>query len=297
MHDPIPACFSVDRERARDDQYSLRAGQTLATNVYRTKIAGKCRLIVATWCKSLLAHGFTISLEDQEAKAQSTYKIELAPWCFWRKQGLKTFTVEGTRVDLFWDLRNAKFYTEPEPKCDYYVALASEGEVVLVLGDMKKEAYRKARSRPSLIDPILISRKEHIYAKRKFITRAKFSERAAAHEISIECTCGSNSAGLDPEMTIRIDGNLVTRVRHLQWKFRGNETIFVNKIAIEVFWDVHDWLFSPGLRHSLFIFRPSTSNPSSTLMNIGHGGSMNGSEVSMGGSPDFCLYLHAWKTE
>jgi hypothetical protein len=84
-------------------------------------------------------------------------------------------------------------------------------EVVLLLGDLQKDAYKKIGCRPALIDPILVSRKEHIFGKKMFFTRIKFHEKGSFHEVSIECKNKSNTGnclnGVEPEMEIRIDGD------------------------------------------------------------------------------------------
>ncbi|KAJ6748516.1 hypothetical protein OIU79_029595 [Salix purpurea] len=115
-------------------------------------------------------------------------------------------------------------------------------------------------------------------------------------------------------MAIKIDGHLVIHVKHLQWKFRGNESINLHKLRVEVYWDVHDWLFSPGLRHALFIFKPimpctslsslSTSSSPSPLSSSTPLSSQTGTGSDSlerpdagGGSFDFCLSLYAWKVE
>lgn len=294
----IPACFSSG-EKATDDPAAVtRSGQSVFMSVYRTKLADQCRLITITWCKNLLLHGLSVSVQGSEEDSQYTCKVELKPWYFWRKQGSKRFVVDGKPVDVFWDLKAAKFGGETEPSSEYYVAVVCDEEVVLLLGDLKKEAYRKTGCRPSLIDPILVSRKEHIFGKKKFVTRLKFHERGRFHEMSIECKNG----GVDPEMEIRIDGHLIIHVKHLQWKFRGNECVRLNKVRIEVYWDVHDWFFSPGLRHALFIIKPSLSSvstPSSSLtstpLSSGSSGSTQGFNSS--GPSEFCLFLYAWKVE
>ncbi|KAI6675422.1 hypothetical protein NL676_003328 [Syzygium grande] len=312
----IPACFSSG-EKLSDDQAAVtRSGQSVFMSVYRTKIADQCRLITITWCKNLMLHGLSVSVEGPEGENQYTCKVELKPWYFWRKQGSKHFTVEGKVVDIFWDLKAAKFNGETEPNSEYYVAVVCDEEVVLLVGDLKKDAYRKTGCRPALIDPILVSKKEHIFGKKKFSTRAKFYEKDGCHEISIECknrnfsggsiSNGSSPNGIEPEMEIRIDGQLAIHVKHLQWKFRGNESVYVNKLRVEVYWDVHDWLFSPGLRHALFIFKPilsslsvsSTSSPyASTPLSsqTESSGSVDG--ISASGSTEFCLFLYAWKVE
>ncbi|KAJ8751998.1 hypothetical protein K2173_001024 [Erythroxylum novogranatense] len=323
MHDyqfGIPACFTSGEKLADDPGTITRSGQSAFMSVYRTKVADQCRLITITWFKNLLLHGLSVSIEGAERENQYNCKVDLKPWYFWRKQGSKRVMVDDKAVDIFWDLKAAKFNGETEPVSDFYVAVVCDEEVVLIIGDLKKDAYRKSGCRPALIDPILISRKEHVFGKKNFSTRIKFHEKGRLHHISIECNnrngCGntnnSNSTnGTDPEMEIRIDGHLVIHVKHLQWKFRGNQSINLHKQKIEVCWDVHDWLFSPGLRHGLFIFKPiisfsslspsssspplssSTSTPMSSQ--TGSSGSLEG--CNAGGSSDFCLFLYAWKVE
>uniref|UniRef100_A0A803PGY5 protein-serine/threonine phosphatase n=1 Tax=Cannabis sativa TaxID=3483 RepID=A0A803PGY5_CANSA len=259
----IPACFSSgERPQADDPAAVIRSGQSVFMSVYRTKIAGQCRLITITWCKNLLLRGLSVSIQGVQDEEDEQYqcKVELKPWYFWRKNGDKQFVLDGTIVNVAWDLKAAKFNGETEPQSDYYVAIVCEEEVVLLVGDMKKDAFRKTGCRPSLIDPILVSRKEHLFGKRKFSTRVKFHEKANSHEILIECnnsiipsydsTTGMISTGSDPELEVQVDGKQVLHVKHLQWKFRGNESVFVSKTKVEVYWDVHDWLFSSGTRHA-----------------------------------------------
>ncbi|KAL1814637.1 hypothetical protein ACET3Z_017211 [Daucus carota] len=294
----IPACFSSGERFGDDSRAVTRSGQSVFMSVYRTKIADQCRLITVTWCKNLLLHGLSVSVEGPDDDSQYTCKVELKPWCFWRKQGSKRFLVDGKPVDIFWDLKAAKFNGETEPSTEYYVAVICDEEVVLLLGDLKKDAYRKTGCRPALIDPIYIGR---------------------FHDISVECknkrhNSGSNSLnGGDLEMEIKIDGHLVLLVKHLQWKFRGNESIHLNKVRVELYWDVHDWLFSPGLRHALFIFKPSLLSSSSSLKassppfssslsstplssKTGSCDSTEGLDASTGSS-EFSLFLFAWKVE
>ncbi|KAL6524535.1 hypothetical protein OROHE_016206 [Orobanche hederae] len=307
----IPACISSSAEKLTDNPTAIvKSGQNVFVSVYRTKIAGHCRSITVTWCKNLLLHGLSVSVEGSNEENQHTCKIELKPWYFWKKTGSKRFLIDSDNykrpVDVFWDLRLAKFNGEAEPSSDYYVAVVSDGEVVLLLGNMKNEAYRKTGSRPALIDPILISRKEHVFGKRRFGTRVRFHEKGSLHEISIQCkqyriSSLINGDDDDPEMEIRIDGHLVVHVKHLQWKFRGNESIRLRKGRIEVYYDVHDWLFSPGLRHALFIFKP-TLFLSSSISSSAPLPSQTGTSSSVDGcaapdAPDFCLFLYAWKVE
>ncbi|XP_055959803.1 uncharacterized protein LOC126657296 [Mercurialis annua] len=309
-----------------------RSGQSVFMSVYRTILANQCRLITITWCKNLLLHGLSISVQPTNNQDHhQECKIELKPWCFWRKQGGKQFLVDGKAVDVVWDLKQAKFNGETEPQSDYYVAVVSEGEVVLLLGDLKKDAYRRTKCRPSLNEPILVSRKEHVVGKRKFSTKIKkeptsyssncisvgqhsvnvvgsFSPISAPlsqlsknkihekdtkfHEISIECI---NGFEFDPKLEIKVDGEIAFEVKHLQWKFRGNEIIDVSKRKVEVYWDVHDWLFGSGPRYGLFIFKPVSS--SIPLLNDQEVACAPREEDNACGSSSFCLFLYTWKVE
>ncbi|KAJ0571243.1 hypothetical protein HanHA300_Chr05g0188111 [Helianthus annuus] len=278
-----------------------RSGQSVFMSVYKTKVGDQCWLITITWCKNMLLHGLSVSIDGPHVETKC--KVELKPWYFWRKQGSKSFVLDGKAIDVFWDLKSAKFHGETEPSSEYYVAVVCDDEVVLLLGDMKKDAYRKTGCRPSLTDPVLISRKEHVTAKKKFSTRVKFHEKGRFHEISIESKNISTDHGVDSEMEIRIDGHLMIDVKHLQWKFRGNESISFKKVNIEVFWDVHDWLFSPGVRHALFIINltspvaafPAASPAISWSSRLASPGSTKGFDASE--LYEFSLFLYAWKLE
>ncbi|XP_076929992.1 uncharacterized protein LOC143594614 [Bidens hawaiensis] len=300
LQDPIgiPSCFSAGA--GDQDQYATvtKSGQTLFMSVYKTQIAGSCRFITVTWLKHMLLHGLTVSVDgDESTDTESTCKVELKSWCFWRKQGSKRFSITGKTLDVYWDLKSAKFNGETEPSSEYYVAVVCDQEVVLMLGDLKKDAYRKTGCRPALYNPVLISRKEHVFGKKKFSTRLKFHEKGRSHELSIECKNKGVGDAVAPTMEIRIDDRLMINVKHLHWKFRGNECIHFGKVRIEVYWDVHDWLFSPGLRHALFIFKlavPNTS-PAISAASLPSSGSVDGFDPSE--LNEFCLFLYAWKVE
>ncbi|XP_071712438.1 uncharacterized protein [Rutidosis leptorrhynchoides] len=301
---PIPSCFSSATNDHDHSTSVTKSGQTLFMSVYMTKISGYSRCITITWFKHMLIHGLSVSIDGLGSHdTDYTCKVELKPWCFWNKQGSKRFSIKDKVFDVFWDLKSVKFNGETEPRSEYYVAVVCDQEVVLLLGDLKKNAYRKTGCRPALIDPVLVSRKEHVFGKKKFCTRLKFHEKGRFHDISIECKSRGTGNENYPEMEIRIDGDLMIHVKNLQWKFRGNECIHLSKVRIEVFWDVHDWLFSPGLRHALFIFKlnfpansPAISAPSSPLSSISSG-SVSGDGFDPSGLHEFCLFLYAWKVE
>lgn len=299
MSDTIPSCFSGDRGGLQG-----KTTQSLVTCTYQTKLAGHCHLVIVTWCKNVMGQGLSITVdEDEDPSIQSMCKVELKPWYFWRKQGSKSFEVDGLRVEVFWDLGSAKFLCGHEPQEGFYVAVVCDEEVVLLLGDMKKEAFRKTKARPSAIEATLISRKEHVFGKKYFNTRTKLDEAGnKAHDISIEChTTGPR----DPEMSIKVDGQIVLQVKQLLWKFRGNQTVSANGVILQVFWDIHDWLFNPGLGHALFVFKPvSSSAPRKSIVQDSNNrspmkfdGCAESAEKSIGVLADYCLLLYAWKLD
>ena len=180
-------------------QSSSGSSRTLIMSTNSTLITNQLRLVTITWCKNHPIHGLSVSVDGPSGHDHHDCKLELKPWYVWRKQGSKQFEINGHIIGIFWDLRAVKFNGEGEPQSDYYVAVVSEDEVVLVVGDLKKHAFRRTKCRPAL-----------------------------------ECNCTKNQCTIE----IGIDGELVIEVKHLQWKFRGNEKIIVKEAKIDVYWDV-----------------------------------------------------------
>lgn len=290
-------------EKITDDPVTVKTAQSTVTLAYQANIAGYWHNVTVVWCKNLMNHSLCITVDSRNGDFHYTCKVDLKPWHFWSKKGYKSFEVESSRVDVYWDLRSAKFSSSsPEPCTDYYVALVSDEEVVLLLGDYKKKAYKRTKSRPALVEAVLFYKKENVFGKKSFSTRARLNERAKEHEITVE---GSTSGPRDPEMWISVDGIVVVHVRNLHWKFRGNQTVMAGKTPVQVFWDVHDWLFkSPGTGHGLFVFKPGPADCESDRDGSGRGDNSDNSTGSsyypaQSGfpSPEFCLFLYAWKIE
>lgn len=288
-------------QRLTDDPVTHKTAQSTVTCAYQAHIAGFWRNVMVLWSKNLMNHSLTISVNSVEHDRVYTCKVDLKPWQFWAKKGYKTIEVDGNQLEVYWDIRSAKFSGSPEPCTDFYVALVSEEEVVLLLGDYKKKAYKKTKSRPALVDALMFYKKEHVFGKKSFSTRVRFDQRKQDHDIVVESsTLGSR----DPEMWISIDGIVLIHIRNLQWKFRGNQTVQVNKQPVQVFWDVHAWLFSdPGLNHGLFIFKPGALDDGDKEDNSRSdesdcsGNSRYYSTVSYSKASQFCLFLYAWKIE
>ena len=67
----------------------------------------------------------------------------------------------------------------------FYVAVVFDLELVLLLGDMKKDAYRKTRASQSTMNVPFVARREHIYGKKIHSAKAQFCDNGQFHHISI----------------------------------------------------------------------------------------------------------------
>ncbi|XP_052206756.1 uncharacterized protein LOC127811084 [Diospyros lotus] len=291
-------------QKITDEPVTQKTAQSTVTSVYQTHIAGHWRNITVLWCKNPVSHSVTISVDSVHGDFHGSCRIDLKPWQFWCKKGFKTFDVDSNQVEVYWDLRSAKFCGSPEPASDFYIAVVAEEEVVLLLGDYGKKAYKRTKCRPPLVEAVMFYKKEHVFNKKCFSTRARFDPRKKEHEIVVE---SSTSGSKDPEMWISIDGIVLIHIRNLQWKFRGNETVQVNKLPVQVYWDVHNWLFStPGSGHGLFIFKPGPMETESDVDENSRCGDSDDcsssnsryySTQSQSKESEFCLFLYAWKLE
>jgi len=89
----------------------------------------------------------------------------------------------------------------------------------LLLGGYKKKAYKRTKSRPALVDVMLLVKKENVSGKISFSTKVRFDEKRKENEIVVDSLTG-NSAN-DPGMWISIDGIVLLQVKNLQWKLEG----------------------------------------------------------------------------
>ncbi|CAL5203527.1 unnamed protein product [Lathyrus oleraceus] len=292
-------------QRISEEPLPTKTAQSTVTCIYHASIGGQWRHISVLWCKNLMNH--TLNLKIDSARGDHflyNCKIDVKPWYFWNKKGYKSLGVDGYQIDVYWDLRSAKFCGScPEPYGDYYVALVCDEEVVLLLGDYKKKAYKRMKMKQTLIEATLLVKRENVLAKKSFSTKAKLDEKRKESDIVVESSTVGNK---DPEMWISIDGIVLVHVKNLQWKFRGNQTVMVNKQPVHVFWDVHDWLFSvSGSGPGLFIFKPGVTEVESDKEERGiescesdDGSATSGYYSTKSHTPfEACLVLCAYKLE
>lgn len=297
---PLPCEIAVDDMPVASGGH-YKPGKAVTASVYRAKIAGHSRVVTVSWSRDLLSHAFAVTVTGADG-ASAECRVDLRPWQFWRRAGSRRVELSGgasagTTVRVLWDLRRARWHGAaaglPDPRGGYYVAVEAAGEVVLVLGDLRKAALRRAYpSAPPALAAVPVARREHVFGRRRFAAKARFHDQGAVHDVAIECV----GDGEDVEMAIGIDGEEAVAVKHLQWKFRGNQSVTFGRAKVEVYWDVHDWLFAGaagGARPALFIFRPIVLSSASA----GASAPLLSGVDGAAGATGFCLYLYAWKLD
>nr|XP_043622922.1 uncharacterized protein LOC122594544 [Erigeron canadensis] len=235
---------------------SSKIAQNLVTCVYQCRMRDlSCFIITLTWTKNLMGQNLSVVIDDSDN--QCLCKLDIKPWLFAKRRGYRNLEVASKLIDVYWDLSYAKFgSSSPEPLEAYYFAIAINQEIVLLLGDMEKEVHKKIDVTSKVPNVVFVSKRAHISGKKAYSTRAQFCGNGQIHDILIECdTLGTN----DSYLLIRIDGAPVMQVKCLRWKFRGNYTILVDGLPVEVYWDVHSWLFEKLMGNAVFLFKTCLS--------------------------------------
>ncbi|KAF5187749.1 Duf868 family protein [Thalictrum thalictroides] len=211
-------------------------------------------VITVTWCKNITGQGLSIKVGEEESL--SSIKVNMDYRLFRKKKGNRTFESGDSSVEVLWDLTMAKYDLGPEPIDGYYVAVMVDSELGLLIGNMVDEvAIKKYKTGVAVGKFSLVSRREHFYGNTHYSTKAQFSDSGTSHDILIRCT-GEEYEGIKgPVLSVCVDKKKVILVRKLQWNFRGNRTIFVDGLLIDMMWDVHDWFFNPVSGYAVFMFR------------------------------------------
>lgn len=279
----IVSCFSenaVNVSHASCSSYSISnnacitssptptpSTQNSISSVYKLVLSSTSKqlLITVTWCRSHSNQGLSISFGDEDPSAVAPpFRLNTNSRFFRKKKGTKLldYSDGSTKITILWDLSNAKYDSGPEPVDGFYVVVLVDSEIGLVLGhDMAEEAVSKRFKTTTMAKVTLLSRREHFSGNTVYTTKAQFCDTGTWHDVLIRCSV-ENSEGLlkSPVLSVSIDKKAVIRVKRLQWNFRGNQTIFVDGLLVDLLWDVHDWFFnnpssssSPG--YAVFMFR------------------------------------------
>lgn len=248
-----PSCSSYSNNACLSPSL-IPSIQNAVTCVYKISLSSKKQLLIAVnWCKNHLGQGLSINLGDDPSAA---LKLNTNSRLFRKKKGSKLLESDNSKIEVFWDLSAAKYNsTGPEPVEGFYVLVVVDSEIGLLLGDMAEEAAtRKLKTGAPVAKTSLVSKREHCSGNTLYSTKAKFCDTGTTHDIVIKCS-GENEALKHPVLSVSIDKKMVIRVKRLQWNFRGNQTIFVDGLLVDLMWDVHDWFFNPASGYAVFMFR------------------------------------------
>ncbi|CAL1404015.1 unnamed protein product [Linum trigynum] len=255
---PVTAAASSSSSSASPSAAATPSVQNAVSSLYRISLSShkKPLLLSVTWARfqSAAQQGLTIS------NGPSTFKLNTSSGLFRKKKGSRSIDAGGpdSKFDVYWDLSSARYDSGPEPLDGFYVIVLIDSEIALVLGDLADESAvlskKLLRAAPAAAKVSLISRQEHCSGSTLYSTKARFSETGGQHDILIKCSGGGGAGekeGLKqrhhhPVLSVCIDKKVVIRVKRLQWNFRGNQTIFVDGLLVDLMWDVHDWFFHPA---------------------------------------------------
>lgn len=245
MSSRLVTCFGV----ADQEVPSTAVGPSFTTSIYETRL-GPAAL---TWSRAAFGLALRVEFRLSDAEEEEPLRFSFRPSFLWRRRGSRRFLIGDDRnVDFSWDISQAVFLagrsSRVEPASGFFVAVVIDGEMLLVVGDLVKEAYRKTRARrPKVpfLHPLLAAREEHAVlgipsGRGTYCTVARCGGRD--REISIDL--GPQQGGEEAGMSVAVDGQQVFHVRCLRWKFRGSERLEIEGGApMQLSWDLHDWLF------------------------------------------------------
>ncbi|WCJ41722.1 hypothetical protein M5689_022572 [Euphorbia peplus] len=232
--------------------------QNAVSSLYKIILCNQKHLTISvTWSKNHTSQsqGLTISF------GTSTFKLNTNTRFFRKMKGNKVIESEHFKFEVFWDLSNAKYDSGPVPVEGFYVVIMVGSEVGLVLGEEDQENVLKGLKSSSFSGAkrartCLVSRQEHCSGNTLYATKAQFCDEGIQHDVLIKCS-GENEGLKYPVLSVCIDKKMVIRVKRLQWNFRGNQTIFVDGLLVDLMWDVHNWFYghNSGSGSAVFMFR------------------------------------------
>ncbi|KZV47170.1 hypothetical protein F511_05221 [Dorcoceras hygrometricum] len=245
---------------------SVPSTQNTVTCLYRAILSTQEQiLITVTWSKNSLFQGLNITIGEDPSVS---IKVNTNSRLFRKLKGSKSLEFNGCEVEVSWDFSSARYRSmnEPEPVDGYYIIITFDSGVGMFIGDKARETLQKqAKSDPREAKFSLLTRREHFSGNTHYQTKAKFCETGAAHDILIR-RGGENERMKNSELSVSIDKKMVIRVKSLQWNFRGNQTIFLDGLLVDLMWNVDDWFRNPDSGHGVFMFRTRSGRDSGLWM-------------------------------
>ncbi|KAL8202059.1 hypothetical protein R6Q57_011206 [Mikania cordata] len=227
--------------------------------VYKLKLSTQSLMFITlTWSTHNIDHAFTINIHEQHSNSSKSFSLR-------KIRGSKKLQPFDSKIELTWDLAKATYEIGPEPVKGYFVAILVNSELFSI-GDIEKLESKKPCMRYPLAKCSMVSRSERYMGNLEYSSRAKFFDTGTCHDILITCVMDDRRSKNSLSLCVFIDKKLVIQVKKLRWNFRGNHTMFLDGMLVDLLWDVHDWFFdsksdsnsnsNPRSRTGIFLFRP-----------------------------------------
>jgi Plant protein of unknown function (DUF868) len=275
----FPSCFGKHSVQVADvgcsrsssiiNRYSFatpssQSNRCTVTTTYISRLTSQKKeiLIQLTWSRNHDGPILTVQMEDQfcdnshKKLSSRAISIQLSH----EKKGDWKFTQGSYTVNLYWDMTLAVFSASPEPISGFHVVMYVNSEFVLLLGEVRKDNLNPLdqHCKEPLAQACLISRKEKVYGLTSYTTKARFHPADKDHKICINFEADKQI------LSLNVDDKLAVHVTKLKWNFRGSQTIFFEKMMVDIMWNLHGWLCEEdddawAGRSAWFMFRARSS--------------------------------------
>lgn len=305
----IPACFSNPNTLSSENTATSTTPmpQNLITSTYQTHLCNSPTQLTLTWSKALFSH--TLTLFPSDNSFSTTISLYPSTFSFFRtRAGSKSIHLTHhhyQKIKLHWDFTRAEFAgNSAEPDSSFYVAITFSSRLEFFLGDLRDELTRRVGvtgPRCYSAESTLLSRREHVFGRTTYVTRAQFMR--SKHEIEIDCGGGV--------LKVKVNGVTSLVVKRLAWKFRGNERIMISGVEVEFYWDVFNWVnkssgnSKSGGGHGVFVFQigdgggiwPEMLGPEKRLMRKSFSGAAGEAAVQPPSPSPSCSSVLQWAEE
>ncbi|KAF3320770.1 hypothetical protein FCM35_KLT14904 [Carex littledalei] len=241
-----------------------KSNRRTVTSTYISRLTSQKEILVQlTWSRNHDGPILTLQMDDQfynnsgqKTSSRRAMSIQLSQ----EKKGNWTSTWGSCTVNLYWDVTLAVYSTgSPEPISGFHVVMHVNSEFVLLLGEVGKGHLNPVElhgTKPHA-QTYMISRKEQVHGLTCYTTEARFHPADKNHKICI------NFEADKQVLLVNVDDKLAVQVTNLKWNFRGNQTIFFEKMMVDIMWNLQGWLYgedgAPGTKGAWFIFRARSS--------------------------------------
>lgn len=215
--------------------------------------------ITLTWSTHNIDFAFTITINDHHSNSSKSFYLR-------KIKGSKKLEPFDIRMELIWDLTKATYEIGPEPVKGYFVAVLVNNELISIGDHIEDLELKKLVLDYPIAKCSLVSRNERFLGNVEYSSRAKFFDTGMWHDILITCVPDDKRTNNSLSMCVCIDKKDVIHVERLRWNFRGNQTVFLDGMLVDLMWDVHDWFFKSNpesnsnkksrSRAGIFLFRP-----------------------------------------